>query len=435
MNQLCFRTIAILAFMCCTSAPINAQVSSFELADYKLADVRIQSFTNQFQLYQNGEVEKGIPDNTIEKRRNNVNLNYKGSYNLYKNTRPYQRNTTFSAFFDGYRNTNQFGNEDARNLQYSTHYNWNSGLEISDIHRKYFTPKVFIEAQFLGRYNFYQLYDFDQSISPTTEVFGRTGIDEHTLSVGVPVKLGMGRLERVEDARQAIFLMQELQKVGRMRDSISQSEYLNLSTLVSQLRNRRFFDVRLQRIYQIKAIDTFLQQNNLTNQLDAEYFTTAFDYWMFGGGPARMSGNRFAIAFYPMSTRQIKRDARVGTDVILESNFKNQFYQGFLALECDLEKAINQKWQSSFTSRLYFGNRSNSLLTEYIFSETENRYDLSSIQFQLNYGIGFYPTTRTAITWSAGLDLARVQKRNKDVSIQPVGNYDFDLDRNLFYTR
>jgi hypothetical protein len=410
----------------------SSQVSTFELSDYKLTDVRFQSYTNQLRFNQNGQTDKNMFSGSLKTRNNNSSVNYNGLYTLYTNSRPSQRITSVSTYFVGNRSVYEFGDEGDRNRYYRRNYHWNSGVQVNDVHRKYITSTLFLEAQFLAKYEFQQIFNFEKNWTPA-EIKDRLGEDRHLFSVGAPVKIGLGRLERVEDARQALFLMEALQKVGRLSDSISQQDYLNLSAFVSKLRNKRFFDVRLQRIYQVKALDTFMRRNKLTRETDAPYFTTTYDYWMYGGNPIRQSGRRFAVAFYPMIARQSERRSQLGFTTTLEANYKKSFQQGFVALECDIEKPFRQKWQSSLNGRLFMGKRINKYLTESILNEIDEKYNVPSIQFKVNYGLGFYPSTRTSITWNTSIDLARVHSvYTTDKSF--TNSFDFDMDRNIFST-
>ncbi|MFT5724913.1 MAG: hypothetical protein ACI9JN_002036 [Bacteroidia bacterium] len=425
MNHYISRCV-VFVLTITTSFQAYSQVSTFELKDYKLTDVRFQSYTNQLSFNQSGQTDNNMFNGNLLNRTNNLQANYFGQYTLYTNSRPAQRITSVKTEFVGYRQVYEFGDEGTRNRQYRRSYDWHTSIEVNDVHRKYLTPTLFLEAQVLAKYVFQQDFNYLKTWVPT-ESWKRIGTDNHLFSVGVPIKIGLGRLERVEDARQAIYLMQELQKVGRLSDSISQKDYLNLSAFVSKLRNKRFFDVRLQRIYQVKALDTFLRQNSLTRETDAAYFTTTVDYWMYGGNPVRQSGRRFALAFYPMMARENERNSEYGTDVSFVTTHKNSFQQAFVALEYEVEKPFKQKWQSNINAKLFIGKRVNTELTEYVVGELEDKFDLQSVQLKLNYGIGYFPTTRTSITWNTAIDLVRLQKSYE--TIGSWGSVDYEMDR------
>ena len=125
-----------------------------------------------------------------------------------------------------------------------------------------------------------------------------TGKPIHFL-VQAPVKFGNGRIEQVQDARQAVYIYKELSKADRMSPDKTDEQILEFAKLISQLKNKRFFDSRLRRIAEIESVDSFFTAKNYIKESDATYFTTLNDYWEYGNGPVRSSGTRFSVALLP----------------------------------------------------------------------------------------------------------------------------------------
>jgi len=396
------------------------------LSDYKLTDVRIQSFQNQLDFNQSSNRNKSLSDDTDLRGENNMNINYNGNYSLYLNTRPLQRETSVNFKFKGYRykvnNPTLIGQ-----IWDNKYYEWETGVNFKDVHRRYVNDKCFIENQFLGSYSFDQYNRFDSHVNGI-EVGRRLSNNNHMASVGLPVKVGLGRLERVEDARQALFLIEELSKVNRIQQDVSQESYLALSAFVSKLRNKRFFDVRLQRIYQLEAIDSFLQANQLTTETDAAYFTTTMDYWMFGGQPIRLNGRRISLAFYPSMAYQDNQSAELSKVNYNKNRQLSRYYQAFFALEFAHEKAFKQKWQSSFNTSLSVGKRKTEETIEFVLGEQSTTEVLPSVQFEASYQLGFYPSTRTSMFWNVNVHASKIS--NAQDYAEEI--YGFELERNIF---
>ncbi|MFT7592017.1 MAG: hypothetical protein ACI9UJ_001946, partial [bacterium] len=102
--------------------------------------------------------------------------------------------------------------------------------------------------------------------------------------------------------------------------------------------------------------------------------------------------------------------------------------QGFVALEFNSEKPMKQKWQSSLNTSISFGNRIKNLNIEYIWADIDEKVKLPGVQFKFDYGIGFYPSTRTSVTWNVGVHLARINSK-MGVNNQVFGH---EIDRNVF---
>lgn len=399
---------------------VSAQVETFKLSDYKLTDINYRSWDNT--LNYNGNQNKlfaRVADTVLTKDYYN-RLDYTGNITLYQNSRPKQRRTNIGLYFSGFRQ----GNEYTKRSE-SKYYFWQTSVQLSDMHRFYHAKNIFFEVEPKFSYNFYQDYRYSEDAFAKTE--SRTSNNRHIYSVGVPVKVGQGRLERVEDARQAVYLLQQLKKRGRLRTEVSHEKILELTAFVSKLRNKRFFDFRLQRIYQLEQLDSFFIANDILSKHDAKYFAATMDYWMYGGGPVRSSGKRFSMAFYPIFGQSFGNYTQYGTSLSTKTEYDNRMFQLFAGPEYRWEKVINQKWQSSFFASAYVGSRKSKLKDKFLASESERDVLLPGFQFSARHILGFYPTTRTFLTWSNYFRHDRITEPKEP----PFGTDVFNYQQNI----
>ena len=166
--------------------------------------------------------------------------------------------------------------------------------------------------------------------------------------------MGKGRIEPVQDARQAIYLFDELSKIQRSSPDKSEEQIIEFAKLISQLKNKRFFDARLRRIAELERLDSFLISNKYISKQDAKYFTTLSDLWAYGDRPSRNSGTRFSgtirpgYYFYNYSKKEGEPYVDAG-----KFNINALLLDG--GFEFNHEKPINLFWQNSINFNCFVG--------------------------------------------------------------------------------
>ncbi len=384
--------LLILAVICPVLAShVNAQNIDFKLQDYQLTDVKFQSFNNSFNLNSNGSNDKNLSADTVYSTQNKSDGGLFANMTVYQNTRKFQSTLDVNLSSDGSR-SNWFPNVN----QSEQSYHWALHASGSYNLRNYVKGLFFIEVEPRIKYSFFQSNLYRRNtVSP--EVYRRTE-NTPTFSGGLPIKVGYGRLERVEDARQALFLVKQLRNSKRLSRNLTKEDMLQLSKYISKLRNRRFFDDRLQRIFQLKMIDSFYQANDFVEKTDATYFTSTMDYWMFGGTPIRNNGSRICAAIYPFRSKQHYSPLETGSISYFRINNTYILNQVFAGIEYVIDKPISESWQSTTNLRVYSGKSTTTNFSKLLFQESKSRTLLPGSQVHLEQTFGFYPTTRTWFT-------------------------------------
>lgn len=375
-------------FFCLTFA--NAQFNSFDLSKYKTADYTRRMLTFSGNI--SGDYRENKKDDGYHDYSKNFLSNLQLEYSSNKNTRKSQQET----YINFRLKPNDYGFS-SESQSTSTFYNYsnsrdnrnNSGINFNSANRLYFKPNMFVEINPSGDLDAnFNKHETKQTSNGNTieDSESKRSLDGNFT---LPVRLGVGRLENVEDARMAIFILEDLQKNNQLAKSISDEEILAFATKITQLRNKRHFDSRKRRIYEIQALDSFIRNNGYSGSQDAVYFSSLIDNWGYAYNPGRMAGNRFSIGVGPTIGYSVQN--------ILSNEKNSDFYRGYnISFLANFEKPLSLKWQRSIQLQTgYLKSYQRSTFENSKSSETENNFNTDQIYMGLNWGYGFYPDSRS----------------------------------------
>lgn len=365
-----------------------SQLNDFDLTKYKLPDLERRSLETNFNVTGRNNYDKspnqtnnGYNETGTNQYYGNIYLNYKH----YLNSADYQRESNFGLDF-----TSDFYNrKEDKELLYKNS-NITPLLYFQRDNRKYYNEKSFFETDLVLNYQYGNDKRFSKNSWDDSE--SKDNLKTHTVLAYVPLKLGTGRIEQVQDARHAIYLFDELSKIERLSSDKSDEQIIEFANLISQLKNKRFFDSRLRRMAEVESVDSFLILNNYISEQDAKYFTTLTDFWDYGNRPFRNSGTRFSGAILPGYYFYDYNNS--GDGLYFDAgkyNLSALLFDG--GIELKHEKPINLFWQNSIEINCYagiiegkFNDKTNSV---------ENKIRIPNMQLGFYQTIGFYPNTRT----------------------------------------
>jgi hypothetical protein len=402
------------------------QYNNFNLSDYKLPDLKRKTLDTYFNLSgNNGTIKFNTNyygDNSHQKTNSNtLNGDIRLNYSSFINSPTLQRESNLSTQFsilNEHKKTSStllnsgygyggydYTNYDNEAVQKSLHYY--PAIRYSLINRNYYKPNYFHETNVVVNYSFYRLKSTrkDQSENYT---------DTHTtnnFAAYLPLKIGIGRIEPIQDARHALYILEELKKANRLSADLSNEEIIQLASHISQLKNERFFDTRVRQMQEIESIDSFMVANNYIAQQDARYFTTLTDIWMYGNQPQRNSGTRISAALYPGYSFANQKGISEGD---FEGELKqsaNAFYihGGFEFLR---EKPMNLYWQNTISLNAYAGTIRGNYQTS--FGVDELTINMPNLLFSFAQTIGYYPNTRTDFQFSYSARYLQMIDNNKN---------------------
>lgn len=357
-----------------------AQLENFRLSDYKLLKLERQTLEFNFDLNGSG-YKQDYPDNFAwqDRTTHNFQNTTNATYSYYLNSVTYQRGIRASLDFNYH-----FGQiKNDGNLQSKT-TSLSPFFTIASENRRYGMNERFLGYNMIiqGSWN---KHDRTDNPDKTTNTNG-------FVSVGMPMEAGTGRIEPVSDARQAVYILEKLQKLDKTPDHISQETVIELAKTISRIKNERFFDARHKRIYELQVLDSFLLANNIVTDQDITYFANLADKWAYGNQPQRYSGRRLSFVLDPQYLYLDSSSESIQPLSSEKTEEKANMYGLFLGVEYLRQRPVSLFWQNDLQIALRFG------ILEQTFERNAYEYDISWNQLNASLGqtFGYYPSTRTS---------------------------------------
>lgn len=386
------QKFGLLLFMIGISFNGFSQLDDFDLSKYKLPDLERHSLETNFNLSGYNNYNK-VSNQSIygfeEYGTNQYNGDIFINYNHYLNNFKFQRETNFGLDLS----SNFYNRKEDKELLYKNN-KITPLLYFQKNNRKYYNGLSFFETDLVLNYQYGNNKIFSKSSFDGSEI--KDNLQTHTILAHVPLKLGTGRIEQVQDARHAIYIFEELSKINKVTSEKSEEEITEFANLISQLKNKRFFDSRLRRMAEIESVDSFLISNNYVSVQDAKYFTTLSDFWDYGNRPLRNSGTRFSAVILPGYYYYNFNNS--GDGVYFGAGkytLSALLFNG--GIELKHEKPINLFWQNSIDLNCYAGIIEGKLNDKT--NSVDNNIRIPNIQLGFYQTIGFYPNTRTDMSF------------------------------------
>jgi len=360
----------------------QAQDKDFDLSRYKFPDYRRHEMEFYFNSSGYGDSYNAEYFNSgsstpsqFDRTRFNMSSNLNLMYNFKNHTRKYITNhsLTFSGNFSYSKN----GDFDEK----TTESNPSTSIGANGFKRNYLTEdKYFIE----GIYN----SSFEASIhkytSSNSEAEDVSRSNSFTVSAGIGA--GVGRIEQVGDLFQSYYILQKLNKNEALNRELADKDIFEFATLISQLKNKRFFDFRLRKIAELHALDSLLNNQGLVQNNTIDYFTTLNDYWSFGNFWERRSGSEIKLVVLPELSGSHSRSGTY-SDSPLKTNLVSM-------IQFDSSKQLNLFWERN----IHLALSNTTLLTKN--NDVGENFPSNLFLTSVSYGFGFFPNSRTKLTSS-----------------------------------
>ncbi|RYF84721.1 MAG: hypothetical protein EON98_08465 [Chitinophagaceae bacterium] len=245
---------------------------------------------------------------------------------------------------------------------------------------------------------------FDASISSLKqkEITRQTTSNELSLQNTFSVGFGKGRVERVQDAQMALFILNDLQAQGLLNTKVTPTLANDFAKLITDINNKRVFDARRRRIYELTRVDSFLQNSGLVERTNIRHFTTVNDNWAFAINPFRLSGTAWFARLKPgIGYFRNHHEEQFIPNPSIQNKSDNFLLS--LTPEVGIENyvPVSLKWQrNTRLSLAYNGYRSKySFKNVYPGGTTESETTVYSWDAKLTgfLGYGYFPNNRTQI--------------------------------------
>ncbi len=265
-----------------------AQFENFDLSKYKLPDIKRHQLT--FYVDGDNSFSKDYLKDDQTTTENDLFTRFSGTYSSFLNSRKKQvnLNINFLDWFDFNKNKTDDGHWDKNKFN-------NSSISIVSDQRHYFENELLF-LHVVPRLGYLHSRSLDQTPHTWNErIYDVRNINGNgNISPKMEIGIGYGRIEPVGDLRQALYILEDMQKNQRLEKLPDENEIVKLASRISTLKNKRFFDSRLRHIYEIKSLDSLMSEMGLIKNQDAVYFTSLNDLWLYGD-EVRNSGKRLQL--------------------------------------------------------------------------------------------------------------------------------------------
>ena len=332
--------------------------NGFDLSKYYTPDIKRNSL--EFQFNMSGSA-KNYRDTTSASSFNLQDTQL--SFSNLLNTR--RKISVFQAGINVGLSYSKFTNKD---------FSFSNSENVRWINKLYYSGKHFFIYNATVNYNGYY------SKITKTQIPDISTYKSSEVNVSPEIGWGIGRIERVEDARQAIYILEEFKKNNVLKREMDKEEIFEFAQLISSVKNKRFLDSRLHRIDEISTLDNYLKNKGVLSNVDAPYFTSLYDMWDYGALYNRSSGLELSL--------------KVSPAYYCKSNTNNNFYNQIKeyglksSVSFNYSKPVKLNWQHDFSANANFG------IYDIIpgYNDAELYYIPGA---ELSYKLNYYPTTRS----------------------------------------
>ena len=398
MKKIRMIAILLISMVVFSAKSSIAQESTFKLSDYKNPDYFYQSLDMNFGLNSGFGISKGTSTYDASTHDFSLSSGAGAVYSLYKNSPKTQ------SEFQASVNAN-IGSTSWQRYYSSPEYerttntfNQAENVYISGLKRFYNPKQNYFEINGLTSSNYNGRNDKQkQKDSGVVSLQTENEEKRFDLKLALALLIGKGRIEQVQDARLAMYILEDLKKLNRENRLASNEDVLAMARLITSLKYKRFFDSRLRNIAEISAIDSFLQKNNISGTADAAYFTSINDNWNYANNPVRNSGKRIFTGLesdYSFNYYSLLENYIVPAAPSSNPEYKRQTLGLFLVAGAAYEKPTSLKWQNSANLKIAAGFRQSWDKNNPFFYTAL----LPSLKLTADYGFGYYPNSRTWLT-------------------------------------
>ncbi len=385
---------------------VFAQLDAYDLSTYKVPDVQFHRLIMGVNLNQINNLSGKDENNQFISDRTSINGNLAFDYFGFIVNRKWQNSYSLNTF-----NSVSYSDDQSSVLE-GNFFGWNNRFRLSNTVRKYNDGEKFFE--------------WSNQLSVTLQgdqVIGLSNDNKRFqkfIQLISPLRAGVGRIENVSFAQQALFILRKLKEQGKITKDLSHEEITAFADAIARIRSRRVFDFRLRRIFELEQLDQFLTESGIITEKDIGYFAHLNDQWIYGASILRESGYRFNFSVIP--------------SIFYESNNFNAFsdnnttlFSLLIGFEYDGAHPINQDWQRSFNAGAYAGF-SKGMISD-VTTSFDKDFSEPRVVAGMEYGLGYFPNTRSRLTLGVGTSINVSLSSTNNAFTEVLG-----LDGNVFQT-
>lgn len=388
--------IAIISFYSLFSYEINFPLSEYKTPDY--SSIALELFTN-FSMYNHYDNRPNYYDGSEYEYKyenksfsNCTNIDFSWKIDKSKLQREFVTDINFQPSYGKSYRYNEYDN-DYKDHSYNTYLSTSQSFEFIN---KHFLKNNFFLGYDLDIYNYIRYRDDIRKEIESDTLYYHQDYKEkdYSFDINLPISFGYGRIYEVKDMRTALYILDELNEMDYLAYQPDRALIQEFAELITIVKNKRIFDDREKKKYELKEIDAFFSKHNLLRKNDINYFTVIFDNWLYASKQSRKSGFLISTGIKPLYDKEFDKDEAI--DVIDNDNDttseQTETIKYFSTTNIEYEKPINRYFQFSFNSEIDVGYQK-----KYDFIDKELTSSLESpvLISDMNIAFGYYPNSRT----------------------------------------
>jgi len=280
---------------------------------------------------------------------------------------------------------------------YSSSRSKNTSPGLNSDNRSYsFIPRIVVESEQRHYFKPNRYIGIDGVVSVAYEEFKSQTLTNDNLSqqfsygVSGAFRYGIGRIEPIDDVFLAQFMADDMRANGILNEDLTQDELFELGRIMADARNRRIFDFRRQRIFELTQLSNWFAAKGLGSKDNILFFTTLADNWLYSFFNTRSSGRRFSIGLAPEFSARHNKDNQILPTRTLGLAFVAEYVRA---------RPINQFWQWDQRLALHSGYTDASFPDNSFFRPNS----IATNTLTASASMGWYPSSRTFIRATAAL--------------------------------
>lgn len=212
-------------------------------------------------------------------------------------------------------------------------------------------------------------------------------IGQFNSKIEFPFYFGTGRIELVNDAWQAVTILEFLEKENLLDRSISTEEIQALAEEFSDIKNLRNTDNRLETIAEYERLVRYFIDNELVKPENYRFYAHLQDAWVFESFITRLSGKEIKYGIRPSVSVLSRASNTLGNQI-------NSLASDLMAaFEYNHYRPTSADWQRDFNLDLEIGQRFFRVLNGE--NKELRKTDFLIATIKANYGLNYIPNRRT----------------------------------------
>lgn len=387
------KKLFALLTVCSIFQGIYGQILNYPLSSYKTPDYKFQSLEFNFNT-DGGTKNNNYSTEDVDNTYNN-SLGFSGNLNAHYYLYNYTRNKQTSYSGGVYTGQSFINNNNKNNT--SSNFQSNESLSFRYRQNRYFTDKFFYG------YSSSASVDYNGSVNKQTSDVVQLDVEKRTsnsfrVNLSAGFNIGVGRIENISSATNAMFLLKDLQQNGFVTGDIDNDKITKLADRIAVLRQSRFFDSRLNRMKQIEEVDSLLRGQNIVTDNSASYFANLIDQWDYIKLNNNYSGKSLVYSIVPsvsLLSQKYKEDGVISFEKELMPSVslsQSLMYRNSMPLNL----YWSREYMASIGVNCIYLNDKNTNNDKVDFLST-----VSSINAVLNYS--YTPNTRTYFSFGTSI--------------------------------